>query len=386
MIDFTRMIAGTSGTAILADLGADVIKIEAPRIGDPTRANIPRIAAGSPTFLTCNRGKKSVVLDLKQAEAQSIVRDLVRSSDVLIENFRPGVMDEIGLGYERLNAINPDLIFCSLSGFGVNGPMRNRKSFDLVNQAFAGLISITGFPDSEPSRLGPPVGDVTGGLYAVVSILAALHAPTRPRGVFVDLALHDCLLSLLGAAGQFCLMNDRDLGPSGSQGHWSAPNGCYQASDGWIAVCADAPEQWRSFVALQPFKSLQADERFTTPQQRRMHLPALDNCLNSVFAGRPSAEWLALLSAREIPCAPVRTVAEALDSELTAARGMVLEMTHPQDGVFKVPNSPFRVGDERWVTQRPPPQLGQDTENVLRERLGATPARIEEWRKAGIIA
>jgi crotonobetainyl-CoA:carnitine CoA-transferase CaiB-like acyl-CoA transferase len=368
VLDLTRMFAGPYCGMLLADLGAEVLKIEEPPIGDPTRRNIPMVQGESTYYMAVNRGKKSVVLDLKQPEDRAAFLDLVRTADVLVENFRPGVMDRLGLAPASLRAANPRLVVCSISGFGQDGPLRDKISFDLVNQAMAGTMAVTGEEGRPPVRIGVPAGDLAGGIYATMAVLAALRSRRETgQGAHVDLALHDVMVALLGYLAQLYFLTGESAKPVGSGHHHIAPYGAYEASDGHLIVAAFTQEFWLKFTRAVERPDLAADPRFRGMVDRKTHKEALEAVIRPLLRGRTVEEWIARLTAADVPCARIASVGEALESAQAASRDMVFDFAHPIAGPQRAVGTPFRADGSVWRSPLPPPSLGQHTEELLAE-------------------
>jgi len=379
VLDLTRMFAGPLGGQILADLGAEVIKIEEPRIGDPTRRNIPFINEESTYFMALNRGKKSVVLDLKSREGRDALLDLVAKSDVLIENYRVGVMDRLGLSYENLRKRNPHIVLCSISGFGKTGPLKDKISFDLVNQAMAGTMAVTGEENMPPVRIGLPVGDLNGGIFGVVAILAALQGRRRSgKGAAIDLGLHDLLVALLGYMGQLYLLTGESPKPVGSGHHHIAPYGAFEARDGYVVVAAFTQGFWAKFARTIECPDLIENPRFITIDTRKVHKEELNALIAPIMLTRTVDEWVARLEAGDVPCARVASVGEVLTSPQALAREIVFDFEHPTVGKVRTVGSPFRADGGLWRSPIPPPILGQHTTEVLAGLLGYTGERIAQ--------
>lgn len=375
VLDLTRMFAGPCATAVLADLGAEVVKVEEPRIGDPTRRNLPRCGEESAYFMSLNRGKRSVTLDLKGAAGGRVVRELMATTDVLVENYRPGVMARLGLDYDTLAAAHPRLVYCSLSGFGATGPLRDKISFDLVNQAMAGMIDLTGDPADRPVRIGVPVGDMAGGLYLAIAALAGLRARDRTgRGSWVDLSLHDVLITLLTGVAQRYFRTGESPTRTGSRDRDVAPQGCYRASDGWLVLSAVTDAHWRALVEVL---GISDDGHFTDARRRKEHEPALDTQLATHLGERTVAAWVDALTAAGVPAAPVNSLPEALDSPLVREREIVFNAVHPAVGPVRNLASPLVLDGRRAGVGGTSPVLGADTGSVLRE-LGYDDGELAE--------
>lgn len=377
VLDLTRMFAGPCATEVLADLGADVVKVEEPRIGDPTRRNLPLWGGESAYFMSLNRGKRSVTLDLKSGAGREVLLGLIDGSDVLVENFRPGVMDRLGLGHEALAARRPALVYCSLSGFGATGPLRDKISFDLVNQAMAGMIELTGDPDDRPVRIGVPIGDMAGGLYLALAVLAGLRGRERTgHGCWVDLALHDVLIGLLSDVAQRGFLGDGSRTRTGSRDPDAAPRGRYRARDGWLVLSAVRDDQWRALTGLL---GIDDDGRLRDP-----HGSELDPLITERLAGADVATWVRDLTAAGVPAAPVNSLADALGSPLVRDRGLAYDAVHPAVGPVRNLASPLVLDGARAGTGGASPVLGADTDAVLTE-LGYDDADLTRLAEAGVI-
>ena len=368
VVDFSRMFAGPCAAEVLADLGAEVIKIEDTRIGDPTRRNLPFWGDESAYFMSLNRGKRSVALDLKSELGKGVALKLIAAGDVVIENFRPGVMGRLGLDYERASAINPHIVFCSLSGFGATGPMRDKISFDLVNQAMAGMVDITGDPNDRPVRIGVPVGDMAGGLFLAASALAGLRNRTETgAGSHFELSLHDVLIRLLGEIAQESFEDSSTVTRMGHTGRYGAPEGCFAGSDGaWFVLSAPDNASWAQLRSALGNPKTLADQIFDSPSSRRANKEALMNRLALVLHEHPAAESVNLLTSRGISAALVKTLNEALESPEVTKSGIVFEADHPTVGTVKNLASPLVINGTRAGLGGVSPLLGADTESVLR--------------------
>ena len=371
ILDFTRMAAGPFATMLMADLGADVVKVEAPRIGDPTRRNLPILGEQSVYFLSLNRGKSSIVVDLKTAEGRTRALELAASADVVIENFRPHVMKGLGLGYEVLAARNARLVMCSMSGFGATGPMQEYTSFDLVNQAYAGFMAVTGEEGRPPVRIGWPVGDLGGGAIACVAIIAALiKARKTGEGSLIDLSLHDVLISQLVYLGQTYLLTGEEPRRVGS-GHVNiAPYRAYQLSDGYMAIAAYTEDGWERFTKAINLHSLAADARFRTRVERRQNRLLLDSLLSEILLEYSVADLSERLSSAGVAYSKVLNVGEALEVARSNGRGLVVQRPSGGGTASEVLGSPFVFDGVRLVSDRGAPLLGEQDEAVSwRDRL-----------------
>lgn len=378
VLDLSRVLAGPFCTMLLGDLGAEVIKVERPEGGDDTREWGPPFAAGESAYYLCvNRNKKSVALDLKSPKGIAAVRALSARSDVVLENFRAGVADKLGLGYEALAQGNPGLVYCSITGYGQTGPYRDLPGYDFILQAMSGLMSVTGEPGGEPMKLGVATVDLTAGMYAAVAILAALRSrDATGRGQRIDLALMDSALSWLANVGENYLVSGDVPGRFGNAHATIVPYQVFRSKDGYLAVGIGNDRQYRTFCGIAGAPELSSDERFSTNPARVRHREALVPLLERVFAERPTAEWIGLLWSGGIPAGPINTVDRALEDPNTAARGMVVAMPHPTAGSVRLVGSPMKFSATPVEYRRAPPRLGEHTEEVLRDVLGMPPEEI----------
>jgi crotonobetainyl-CoA:carnitine CoA-transferase CaiB-like acyl-CoA transferase len=387
VVDLAHMLAGGYGSMLLGDLGAEMIKIEPLEIGDRTRLLGPPFVAGeSGYFLGINRNKKSVALDLKREEGRRVLYDLVRVSDVVFDNFRPGVMEKMGCGCETLKEINPRIIYCTLSGFGETGPYRDRPAFDLAIQAIGGAMSITGEPGRPPVRMGVPMGDLGGSLFCALAISAALYAREKTGlGRKMDIALMDCLVSLLTYVGQYYLLDGKVPGPMGSAHVSVVPYQAFPTQDIYIVVAVFVEKFWRAVCRVLGLEELVDDPRFADNDRRRDHREELIPILEDVFRTRPGEEWLRLLSKAGVPCGPINTLDRVFADPQVAARNMVVEMDHPKVGRFRSIGNPVKMPAMLEGPFEPPPMHGQHTEEVLGEVLGYSGERIKELKEKGVI-
>jgi crotonobetainyl-CoA:carnitine CoA-transferase CaiB-like acyl-CoA transferase len=364
-----------------------VWKLEPPGTGDETRSFPPFREEVSHYFLSVNRGKKSIVVDLKSSEGLALVKDLAAKCDVLIENYRPGVMDRLGLGYETLAAANPRLIYCAISGFGMTGPLRDRPSFDIVLQALSGALSVNGEAGGAPTKLGIPLGDLIGGINGPIAILAALHERNATgRGRLVDISLLDGMFGMLGYIAQLAFFTGQDPKPQGSEHPNLAPYGAFPANDGSIIIACLTNSFWERICAALERPDCVLDPRFATIESRRANR-GLVNELISDFTRRRSVQDLAALFAQhQVPHAPILGVKDALAQPQAMAREMVVETDHPVLGKIPIVNRSIKFPGAEQPIPTAPPVLGQHTDEILRDVLGLTAERIEQLRAAGVVA
>jgi len=386
VLDFTRVLAGPAASLALADLGAEVIKIEPPGSGDETR-DFPPIREGeSHYFLSINRGKKSIVIDLKSEAGLALARDLAAKCDIVVENYRPGVMDRLGLGYEALSAANPKLIYCAISGYGQTGPLKDRPSFDIVLQAMSGALSVNGEPGQQPTKLGIPLGDLVGGINGPIAILAALHERNATgRGRYIDISLMDGLVGMLGYIAQLAWFNGEDPKPQGSQHPNLVPYGAFPAKDGSIIVACLTNSFWGKICEALGCPENTTDPRYDSITKRRGARDEVNAIVSAVTQERTVAELIELFTEYEVPHAPILGVTEALSQPQTVAREMVVEVDHPVLGSIPIVNRPIKF-DEKQPKPAAPPVLGQHTDTILAEVLGLTSEQIAELRAGGAVA
>src|SRR3984893_1827597 len=323
VLDFTRVLAGPAASLALADLGAEVIKIEPPGTGDETRSFPPFRAGESHYFLSINRGKKSIVVNLKTAAGVALVKDLAAKCDVLIENYRPGVMDRLGLGYEVLSALNPRLIYCAISGFGMTGPLRDRPSFDIVLQALSGALSVNGGSGRAPTKLGIPLGDLVGGINGPIGILAALYERSvTGRGRLIDVSLLDGMLGMLGYLAQLAFFTGQDPKPQGSQHPNLVPYGIFPAKDGSIIIACLTNSFWERICQALGMDDWSEDPRFDTLVKRRDLRETVNERICAVTTRKTVSELVELLTQHQVPHAPILGIQDALSQPQAVAREM----------------------------------------------------------------
>ncbi len=385
VLDLTQVMAGPYCTMLLCDMGADVIKVEPPT-GDSTRRMPGAVGTDSPSFNAVNRGKRGVVADLKHAAGRNIVRRLAMSVDVLVENYRPGVMRRFGLGYEELAGDHPRLVYASISGYGQTGPSAGKGGFDLVAQGVSGLMSVTGEAGGPPVKVGVPITDLGAALFAVTGILSALLARVRTgRGQWVDTSLVDAgvALSVWEATQYFSGRGVPE--PLGSAHRMNAPYQAIRCADGYITVGAANDRIFRRLCDALDHPEWADDADHRDDAHRVRHRVALAARIEAVLTGRPRAHWLALFEARDIPCGPINNYEEVLTDPHILARELVIETDHPTLGRIKTLGTPLKLSDTPLTPGRPAPLLGQHTDEVLSE-AGLTVDQIAELRRVGAVA
>jgi len=391
VIDLSHIMAGPACAMLLADMGADVIKVERIPQGDDSRRMVPpTIGDESAAFLIMNRNKRGLALDLQPEAGRNVLSRLLRNADVLIENFRRGAMEQMGFGYDAVHALNPKLVYCSISGFGRTGPYADRGGFDLVAQGMSGLMSITGEgPGHPPVKIGAPVTDITAGVLACVGILAALHSrESTGQGQMVDTSLFEAGIIHTYWHSAMCFATGRAPGPMGTAHPLNAPYQAFPTSDGWITVGAANQGNWLRLVdalgapELRP--KLDEDPRFSTNADRMRNLAALTATLTPLFQRRSSAEWLRRLEQAGVPAGPVLEVGQMHADPQALAREMVVETVHPTAGKVKAIGPPIKFSDTPGDVRRAAPLFGQHTREVLREN-GFSDTEIDQLLSQGVI-
>jgi len=387
VLDFTRVLAGPYCTMQLGDLGARVIKVEQPGRGDDTRAWGPPFVRGeSAYFLSINRNKESVALDLKHPGAKAILDALVARADVVVENFRPGTMERLGLAYDAMAGRQPRVVYCSISGFGQTGPRRAEAGYDAMMQAEAGLMSITGAADGPPFRLGVAIGDIATGMFAVQAILAALYARERTgRGQRVDIAMLDAVTALLTYQASIAFATGETPRRMGNRHPSIAPYDTFAASDGEFVLSVGNDDQFRRLAEILRRPDLAADSRYATNADRVRNYDALRGELSAVFGSWRRADLLAALTSAGVPGSAVRSITEALGDPQLSAREMIVPLEHATAGAIRVLGSPLKLSETRASVRTPPPALGQHTDAVLRE-IGLSEGDIASLRAQKTIA
>ena len=386
VVDLTRVLSGPYCTMQLADMGARVIKIERPGQGDDTRGWGPPFVQGeSAYFMSINRNKESVTLDFKHPEGRKLLDQLIARADIVVENFRPGTLDAVGFNYASLRDRYPRLIYASISGFGQNGPERDRPGYDAVVQGEGGLMSITGAPDGPGYRLGVAIGDLVSGLYTAQGILLALFARERTgHGQYVDVGMLDSVASLLTYQAGIYFATGTPSTRMGNRHPSIVPYEVFQTRDGDIVLAVGNDELWRRFCRVAGLEALAGDSRFATNRDRVLNYEELRPLIAEKFAARSRADWLQALGGAGVPAGAVLDVGEVLRDEQLIARCMVESVEHPTTGMVKVLGVPVKLSGTPGAITRPPPRLGEHTGAVLGE-LGLNPARIAELQQAGVI-
>ncbi|MES2152459.1 MAG: CaiB/BaiF CoA-transferase family protein [Pseudomonadota bacterium] len=398
VLDLSRVLAGPWCSQNLADLGADVIKIERPGAGDDTRAWGPpyaRDADGNDTseaayYLAANRGKRSVTVDIASAEGRALIRELAAQADVVIENFKVGHLKRYGLDYDSLKAIKPDLVYCSVTGFGQDGPYAHRAGYDFLIQGMGGLMSITGerddLPGGGPQKAGVAITDLMTGMYATVAVLAALtHRDRSGEGQHIDMALLDVQVAMLANMASNFHNSGKPPKRWGNAHANIVPYQTFACADGHLIVATGNDAQYMKFVEAGARPELAADPRFATNPLRVQHREVLVPLLADMVRTRTREQWIDLLEAVGVPCGPINDIGEVFDNPQVKARGVAIEMAHPAAGKVTLVRSPMKLSATPAESSLPPPMLGQHTDEVLREVLGRSDADIAALRAKGVL-
>ena len=385
VLDLSRVLAGPYCTMVLGDLGAEVIKVEPPE-GDETRGWGPPFAGGESAYYLCvNRNKRGMVVNLKTDEGGEILRNLAMQSDVLVENFRPGTLKKFGLDFETLHALNPELIYCSISGFGQTGSLRDMPGYDFMIQAMGGIMSVTGEPEGEPMKVGVAVADLFAGQNAVVSILAALQARTfTGKGQYIDIALFDSQLGWLANVASNFLVSGKNPKRYGNAHANIVPYQSFQASDGWFVVAVGNDKQFESFCRVIGKSELSEDEQFSTNAMRVQNRETLIPLLKPIFMEKTVGEWLALIG-DQFPCGPINNLEQVFAMPHVKEREMLVQMEHPTIGALPLVGSPIKMGETPVEYRLPPPLMGQHTNQILREVLGYSDEKIKALAESGCV-
>jgi crotonobetainyl-CoA:carnitine CoA-transferase CaiB-like acyl-CoA transferase len=387
VLELAQIMAGPTAGMLLADMGADVIKVEKLPGGDDSRGyREPRINGVSAPFLILNRNKRGIALNLKDERGREVLLRMVRDADVLTENYRRGTLEKLGLGHDRLQQINPGLIYCAVSGYGLTGPYAERGGFDLIAQGFAGLMSITGEPGAAPAKTGNSVADINAGILAVVGICAAYaHKLKTGQGQVVDTSLMEAALQQTYWHAAIYFATGTSPGATGSAHILTAPYQAFRAADGWINIGGANQANWERIADVLGHPEWRDDPRFRTNSDRMRHLTDLTALMNDVLGTRSKTEWIAAFDAAGVPVGPVHSIAEALTHPQTLARGMVVELDHPQAGPTKALGCPVHFSATPTAVTRHAPLLGEHTREVLRE-FDYSDTDIDALLSAGVIA
>lgn len=388
VLDLSRVLAGPYCTMMLGDLGADIIKIEAPKVGDDTRQWGPPFAPGgeSAYFLCVNRNKRSMTLNLRSKQGIQILKDLIRQSDILVENFRVDTLEKWGLSYAILQELKPGLIYCSITGYGYTGPYRHLPGYDFIIQAQGGVMSITGPEQGEPYKVGVAIADITAGLFACNAILAALFDHQRTgKGQRIDISLLDAQLAWLANVASNYLISGEKPRRYGNAHPNIVPYQTFKASDGYFALAVGNDGQWKQFCERAGKVDWAEDERFKTNANRVKNRDVLIPMLEELFLRNESSYWLSISEAAGVPCGPINSIDLLMDDPQVLARQMVIEVPHPSAGSIQLIASPLKIPTAAVEVRLPPPMLGEHTEQILRDLLGYDRATVEDLRALQVI-
>ncbi|MBI3962202.1 MAG: CoA transferase [Deinococcus sp.] len=386
VLDLSRALAGPYCTMLLGDMGADVLKLEQPGEGDESRSwGPPFVGEESSYFLSVNRNKRSLTLNLKDQQGKEIFHRLVHGADALVENFRVGTMERLGVGYEALQALNPRLIYASISGFGRSGPYALRAGYDQIAQGMSGMMSITGPDGGEPTKVGVAIGDIVAGMFAFQGILLALLYRGRSgQGQLVDVSLLDGQIALLTYQAGRYLTGGQVPRPAGNNHPLIAPYGAYRAADGYVNICCGNDALWEKLCHVLGTAEWLADPRFRSNKDRVKCRMELAQLIDERLAARPAAYWAEQLSAAGVPAGPIYTLDQVFSDQQVLHREMVLTVPHPTAGQVRVTGIPVKLSDSPGAVRLPPPLLGQHTDQVLSE-LGYAQEQIAQLRSGGVV-
>lgn len=385
VLDLGRVLAAPYCGMILADLGAEVIKIEIPGSGDDSREYPPLVNKESGYFMSLNRNKKSLTLDLKRKKGKEIFKTLAGRADVILENFRPGTMDKLGLGYKVIKEINPRLVYAAISGFGQSGPYSGKPAYDLIIQAMGGIMSLTAHPGGMPTRVGSSVSDITAGMFGAIGILAALRArEVTGRGQMVDISMLDCQVALLENAIARYGATGKAPQPTGNRHPAITPFQAFPTKDYYVICAAGNDKLWEEFCRAVGREDLVRDPRFATNRLRTENIKQLEAILFDIFSQKTTAEWIGVMEAAGIPCGPIYSIGQVVNDPQVKAREMVVEIDHPVAGKQLIHGVPVKLSDTPGGIRQPAPTLGQHTVEVL-QRFGFSDQEITRLAREGAI-
>jgi crotonobetainyl-CoA:carnitine CoA-transferase CaiB-like acyl-CoA transferase len=387
VLDFTQYLSGPHCTSVLSELGAEIIKVEMPGKGEPERVAMPLTPKReSYQFFSYNRGKKSVTLNLKSPRGLEIAKRLAAKADVLVENFAPGVLERLGLGYEEASRINPRIIYASISGFGQTGPRRNDVSYDVVAQAMGGLMSVTGYPDGEPLKAGVSLGDYMGGYNGVIAILAALYYRTiSGEGQAIDISMQDGIWAMVfpDRADYF----DTRIVPNriGNRLSSSAPFGAYNAKDGYVVICTITDPQWQKVLQVMGREDLNGEERFATRENRARNMGEVDALVQGWSTGKTVEEIIAALKKFQVPCSPLPTFDQVANDAHLLSREMIVEVDQPVSGRVKLSGSVYKMSQTPGDRKMRVPAVGEHNEEIYGGLLGMDAQEMKKLKEDGVI-
>ena len=386
VVDLTRVLAGPYCSMLLADLGANVIKVEMPGSGDDSRAHMPKLKGESAYYMNLNRNKRSITLNLKSAKGKDILRDLVRKADIVLENYRPGVMEKLGLGYEDLKQINPGIVYGCVSGFGHFGPYKDRPGYDIIGQAMGGLMSTTGWPGGDPTRSGTAISDVMAGVSLTVGVLAAyIKKQETGQGQKVDVALVDSIVSALEIINQIYLVSGRNPERIGNRYEAAYPYDSFKAKDGMLVIGAGNNKLFELLTKLMGQPGLVEDERFNSNPNRVIHHAELKPIIEAWLADYPAQEAVDMILAAGVPAGPINTIEQVTkDPHIAGAREMFVEIEHPVAGKMRITGNQIKMNETPVQFRAAAPLLGQHTQEILAEVLNIDAAEYERLAAEGV--
>jgi len=387
ILDLSRVLAGPYCTMILSDLGAEVIKVEIPETGDDSRCFGPFKNGQSLYFLSINREKKSISLNLKSARGKEILKDLIKQVDVVIENYRPGTMEKLGLGYDTLKVVNPAIIYAASSGYGHTGPSSSKASYDILAQAMGGIMSITGWPDSPPTRVGMSLGDITASLYTAIGILAALHQRTiTGLGQKVDIAMLDCQVSILENAITRYQVENKSPEPLGNRHPTITPFQAYKASDSYFVIAAGNDSLWVKLCEVLGRPDLAENSIFKTNKLRTQNIIELNAELDKTILTKTAEEWIEAIDKAGIPCGPINTIDKIMKDKQVLSRNMIVEVEDAKAGMIKIAGNPIKMSSiEEKPDRRPAPEIGENNFEIYSGLLGLSGEEINQLKLNGVI-
>jgi CoA:oxalate CoA-transferase len=384
VLDFTRVLAGPFCTMMLADLGAEVIKVERPQEGDDARSFGPFVGKESAYFMSINRNKKSICLNLKNRDAIQIVKQMIPKVDVVVENFRPGVMDKLGLGYQELRKLNRGLIYATSSGFGSTGPYSQLPAYDLILQGMGGIMSITGEDADHPIKVGSSIADIFAGVFCAIGILAALnHREKTGEGQMVDVSMLDCQVAILENAISRYFVSGENPVPIGNRHPSIAPFATLHTASGFLNIAVGNDSLWEKFCQLIGKPELVKDPRFLDNNSRNTNWDSLKPILEDVLRKETKESWIEKLQAAGVPCGPINTIADVVRDPQVLHREMIVEVEHPVAGKLKMPGCPIKLSETPASVEKPSPTLGQHQEEILCGFLGLDRAELERLQNSG---
>ncbi len=386
VLDLTRILSGPYCTMMLGDMGAEIIKVEAYPHGDDSRENQPFVNGESMYFVSLNRNKRSIVLNLKTQEGRDIFYKLVKDVDVVVENFKPGTTQKLKIDYDIVKEINPNVIYCSISGFGQTGPYSARPAYDSVVQAMSGIWSVTGHPGGIPTRVGTSVGDIFGGVFGCNAVLGALHHKTKTgEGQYIDISMLDCLVAVVEGQIARYYGTDKVPVPVGNRHATATPFDLFESKDGYFVIAVQKNTMFEKLCNAIENPDLAKDERFTSNANRCDNQPALKEILTNAFREKTTAEWIDILVDAGVACGPVNTIKDVVNDPQIKSREMITEVTgHPKFDKLHYPSSPLKFSKTPCTIERPAPVLGQHTDEIL-EAIGYTAEEIADFKSKNAI-